>query len=198
MMFCVYIFTYLGLQRCIARNSLESKARWPITATCCSDDYAMYSFRENGCSNNCAMHSSNETFCVRYRWCNDRCTYEGATGVRNRIIADGTRNVGQSQRDGRPAEYRWCPLFNPAKFDRRPLLVPCSNAAKRRNPLKFAGAPQTRQQILVASAPKFTIFWGGHVGKTLLFNKFFYSTKKLRRVLEILRDAFQWCSRVRL
>jgi len=25
--------------------------------------------------------------------------------------------------------------------------MPCSNAAKMRNPLKFAGVPQTRQQI---------------------------------------------------
>jgi len=41
----------------------------------------------------------------------------------------------------------------------RPLMpttrVPCSNAAKTRNPLKFAGMPQTRQQISAAS--KFTI-----------------------------------------
>jgi len=28
----------------------------------------------------------------------------------------GTRNVGQCQRDGRPAKYRWRPLFNAAKF----------------------------------------------------------------------------------
>jgi len=27
-----------------------------------------------------------------------------------------TRNVGNAQRDGRPAEYRWRPLFNAAKF----------------------------------------------------------------------------------
>jgi len=27
-----------------------------------------------------------------------------------------------AQRDGRFAEYRWCPLFNAAKFGRRPLL----------------------------------------------------------------------------
>jgi len=27
-----------------------------------------------------------------------------------------------AQRDGRPAEYRWCPVFNAAKFDSRPLL----------------------------------------------------------------------------
>jgi len=35
--------------------------------------------------------------------------------------------------------------------------VPCSNAAKTRNPLKFAGVPQTRQQISAVSRPKFTI-----------------------------------------
>jgi len=35
--------------------------------------------------------------------------------------------------------------------------VPCSSAAKTRNPLKFAGVSQTRQQISAASRPKFTI-----------------------------------------
>jgi len=30
--------------------------------------------------------------------------------------------VGQCQRNGRPAEYRWRPLFNAAKFGWRPLL----------------------------------------------------------------------------
>ena len=41
-----------------------------------------------------------------------------------------------AQRDGRPAEYRWHPLFNTAVWL-------CSNAAKKRNPLKFAGVPQS-------------------------------------------------------
>ena len=50
--------------------------------------------------------------------------------------------------------------------------VQCSNAAKTRNPLKFAGVPQTRQQILAVSRPKFTIL-SGHVEEVLLFNKFF-------------------------
>jgi len=27
-----------------------------------------------------------------------------------------------AQREGRPAEYRWCPLFNTAKFGWHPLL----------------------------------------------------------------------------
>ena len=43
-----------------------------------------------------------------------------------------------------------------------PTGVSCSNAAKTRNPLKFAGVPQTRQQISAASEPKFTIL-SGHV-----------------------------------
>jgi len=49
-----------------------------------------------------------------------------------------------AQRDGRPAEYRWRPLFKEGKVWLTPTTrVPCSNAAKTRNPLKFAGVPQT-------------------------------------------------------
>ena len=50
--------------------------------------------------------------------------------------------------------------------------VPCSNAAKTRNPLKFAGVPQTRQQISAGSRPKFTIL-SAHVEDVLMFNSFF-------------------------
>jgi len=65
------------------------------------------------------------------------------------------------QRNGLPIEYRWRPLFNAAKFGWRPLTrVLCSNGAKTRNPLKFAGVPQTRQQISAVSRPKFAILWG--------------------------------------
>ena len=45
----------------------------------------------------------------------------------------------------------------------------CSNEAKTRKPLKFAGVPQTRQSISAASGPKFTI----HVEEILLLNKYF-------------------------
>ena len=55
-----------------------------------------------------------------------------------------------AQRDGRPAEYRWRSLFNAAVWL-------WSNAAKTRNPLKFAGVPQTNETISAASGPKFTI-----------------------------------------
>jgi len=40
------------------------------------------------------------------------------------------------------------------------------------NPLKFAGVPQTRQQISATNGPKFTILWG-HTGEILLLNNFF-------------------------
>ena len=39
------------------------------------------------------------------------------------------------------------------------IRVPCSNAAKTPNPLKFAGVPQTNETISAASGPKFTILW---------------------------------------
>jgi len=65
-------------------------------------------------------------------------------------------NAG-AQRDGRPAEYRWRPLFNAAVWLTPTTRVPCSNAAKTRNPLKFAGVPQTPEPISAVIGPKFTI-----------------------------------------
>ena len=61
-----------------------------------------------------------------------------------------TRMWTNAQRDGRPVEYRWPPLFNAAVWL-------CSNAAKTRNPLKLAGVPQTNETISGASGQKFTI-----------------------------------------
>ena len=56
------------------------------------------------------------------------------------------------------------PIFGPC------LL--CIDAAKTRNPLKFAGLPQTTGSISAASGPKSTVLWK-HVEDTLLLNKFF-------------------------
>jgi len=77
-----------------------------------------------------------------------------------------------AQRDGRPAEYRWRPLFNAAVWLTPNTGVPCSNSAKTRNPLKFAGVSQTTEPISDASGPKFTILWE-RVDEILLLNKFF-------------------------
>jgi len=51
-----------------------------------------------------------------------------------------------AQRDGRPAEYRWRPLINTTVWLTHTTRVPCSNAAKTRNPLKFAGVPKFPNQ----------------------------------------------------
>jgi len=50
--------------------------------------------------------------------------------------------------------------------------VPCSNAAKTRNPLKFAGVPQTPELISAVSGPKFVIL-RGQADEVLRFNSFF-------------------------
>ena len=76
----------------------------------------------------------------------------------------------------RPAAMRihWTFDVRTAKFGRRPLLEcrACSNVAKTRNPLKFAGVTQTRQRISAVSRPKFAILWG-RVEEVSMFNKFF-------------------------
>ena len=46
-----------------------------------------------------------------------------------------------AQRDGRPAEYWWRPLFNAAVWLAPTTRVPCSNAAKTRNMLKLECGP---------------------------------------------------------
>ena len=77
-----------------------------------------------------------------------------------------------AQRDGRPAEYRWRSLFNAAVWLMPTTRVPCSNAAKTLNRLKFAGVPQTNETISAVGGPKFAILWR-HVDDILLLNLFF-------------------------
>ena len=48
-----------------------------------------------------------------------------------------------AQCDGRPAEYRWRPLFNAAVWLAPTTRVSYSNDATTRNPLKLPGVPQT-------------------------------------------------------
>jgi len=62
-----------------------------------------------------------------------------------------------AQRDGRPAEYGWRPLFDAEVWLTPSTGIPCSNAGKTRNPLKLAGLPQTRQLLSAASGPEFTV-----------------------------------------
>ena len=66
-----------------------------------------------------------------------------------------------AQCDGRPAEYRWRPLFNAAKFGWRLLLqYRAVTLSKRETSWNLQGCLK-----LAISRPKFTIWWG-HVGET--------------------------------
>jgi len=70
-----------------------------------------------------------------------------------------------AQRDCRPVEYRWRPLFNAAVWL-------CSNAAKTRNPLKFAGCPKLTkrsQPVVGRSSPYCKDMWGRYCCLTNFF-----------------------------
>jgi len=67
------------------------------------------------------------------------------------------------------AKFGWPPVNNVAA-----VLV---TKPITRNPLKFAGVPQTRQQMSVASGRKFAILWG-HLKEILLCNKFFSNCRR--------------------
>ena len=71
--------------------------------------------------------------------------------------------------------------------------MPCSNAAKTQNPLKFVGVPQTRQQISAVSRPKFTIL-SGHVEEVLLLKQVFFRLSMRALVAKIWPDkVVRWC-----
>jgi len=63
-----------------------------------------------------------------------------------------------TQRDGRPVKYRWRPSVQRRKVWLTPnTWLPCSNAAKTRNPLKLAGMPKLpdRSQPLVGRSSRY-------------------------------------------
>ena len=71
--------------------------------------------------------------------------------------------------------------------------MPCSNAAKTQNPLKFVGVPQTPEPISAVSGLKFTIL-SGHVEEVLLFNKFFFRLSIHALVVKTWPDrVVRWC-----
>jgi len=78
-----------------------------------------------------------------------------------------------AQRDGRPAEYRWHPLFNAAKFGWRPLLEwRAVTLSRRETRWNLHGCPKLANRSQPLYGPKFTILWGTCV-EILLLNKFF-------------------------
>ena len=66
--------------------------------------------------------------------------------------------------------------------------MPCSNAAKTQNPLKFVGVPQTIGSISAASGPKFAIL-RRHVEDILLLNNFFPTVDMCLSCEDIARQS---------
>jgi len=85
-----------------------------------------------------------------------------------------TRMRAYAQRDGRPSECRWRPLFNAANFGWRPLLE-CHAVTLPRYKTRWnlLGCPKlaNRSQLIVGwSSPHCEDMWRRHC----LFNKFFF------------------------
>ena len=77
-----------------------------------------------------------------------------------------------AQRDGRPAEYRWHPLFNPAKFGWRPLIK-CHAVTKPRRETRrnMMGCPKpaNRSQPLVGRSSPYCDMWRRYCCLTSFF-----------------------------
>jgi len=74
-----------------------------------------------------------------------------------------TRMWAKAQRDGRPAEYRWRPLFNDAKFGWRPLLE-CRPVTlpRRQTRWNLQGCPKLTkwtQPLVGKSSPYYGDMW---------------------------------------
>ena len=88
-----------------------------------------------------------------------------------------TRIWANAQRDGRPAKYRWRPLFNAAKFGWHPLLECCAVTLPRRESnWNLQGCPKlaNRSQPLVGrSLPYYEDMWRRYRRLTSLTSFFF-------------------------
>jgi len=84
-----------------------------------------------------------------------------------------TRMWANARRDGRPAEYRWCPLFNAAKFGTRPLLeCRAVTLPRRETRWNLHGWPKllNRSQPLVGrSSPYYEDVWRIYCCLTIFF-----------------------------
>jgi len=104
-----------------------------------------------------------------------------------------TRMWANAQRDGRPAEYRWRPLFNAAKFGWRPLLEwRAVTLPRRETSWNLQGCPKlaNRSRPLVNRiSPYYQDMWRRYCCLTSFF--FRLSIHAL-----VLKTAWQSCAMV--
>ena len=95
------------------------------------------------------------------------------TFPKTNVTTTTTRMWVNAQRDGRPAEYRWRPLFNAAKFGWRPYYSAVRWRCQDAKPLEISwGAPHNRTDLSRLWADVRILWW--HVEEILLLNKFFF------------------------
>ena len=84
-----------------------------------------------------------------------------------------TRMWANAQRDGRPAEYRWRPLFNAAKFGKRPVLERRAVTLPRRETRwNLLGCPKLTkgsQPLVGRSSPYYQDMWRRYCCLTVFF-----------------------------
>jgi len=98
----------------------------------------------------------------------------------------GARMWADAQRDGRPAEYRWRPLFNPAKFGWRPTLPRCESR------WNLQGCPKLTnrsQPLLGRSSPYYEDMWRRYLCLTI----FFLIVDTCLSCEDTARQVVQWC-----
>jgi len=93
--------------------------------------------------------------------------------VNKHLMFGLTRMWANAQHDGRPAEYRWRPLFNAAKFGWRPLLeCRAVTLPRRETRWNLLGCPKlaNKSQPLVGrSSPYCEGMWGRYCCLTKQF-----------------------------
>ena len=101
-----------------------------------------------------------------------------------------------AQRDRRPAEYRWRPLFNAAKFGWRPLLE-CRAVTLpiRETRWNFQGCPKlanTSQPLVGRSSPYYEDMWRRYRCLTSFFRLSIYASAAKIQPDKVVR----WCQKV--
>ena len=99
-----------------------------------------------------------------------------------------------AQRDGRPAKYRWCPLFNAAKYGWHPLLeCHAVTLPRRESRWNLQGCPKlaNRSQPLGGqSSPYYEDMWGRYRCLT----SFFFQLSIHASAAKIQPDkVVRWC-----
>ena len=124
------------------------------------------------------------TPCTPVQYCR-QCPFRKCVIIYNNLTNSVTREIDASnqnmtkleiwdnaQRDGRPADYSRRSLFNAPVWLTPTGRVPCSNAAKTRNPLKFAGFPKLTKwshPLVGRTSPYCKDMWGRYCCLTSFF-----------------------------